>query len=117
MINKILIIDSNPKEREQLEVILREVVQHGGEIIMTERRKEGLAIIKKEHPQLVFIDASAIGNDREEWNHEGVRIVIMRRKNDVVDEESVVKPFKSHQILEKCDLFLSKEPQALTPPM
>lgn len=118
MINKILIIDPNQKERFQLEKILQEVIQKGGEIIIAEKREDGLAMIEREHPQLVFLDASILGEEKE-WAQKRVHIVVMRRKNEghPPDEDSIMKPFKAQQVLEKCRSFLSKEPPAFIPLM
>lgn len=118
MINKILIVDSNEKERSQLEKILQEVIQKGGEIIIAEKREDGLAIIERDHPQLVFLDARILG-DKKEWELKGVHIVVMRGKNEeqLPDEDSILKPFKAQQVLEKCHAFLSNEPPAFIPLM
>lgn len=119
MRNKILIIDANPHERHELEQILQEVVDEGGEIIFAEKRAEGLALIKKEHPQLVFLDNHLIGENEDEWIEKGVHIVVMREKDEPSQksEDFILKPLKSHQVLEKCRAALRKEPAPQLPPM
>ena len=47
MRNKILIVDANQEDREQLEDILKEIVDAGGELFFADNRADGLEILKK----------------------------------------------------------------------
>jgi DNA-binding response OmpR family regulator len=118
MRNKILIVDANHEDREQLETILQEVVNSGGELFFADNREDGLAILKKEIPQLVFLDASLAG-DVNGWIHEKVQVIFMCNKHEQnrKNEDFVVKPLKRHPVLEKCRAFLSAEPVSPIPPM
>lgn len=119
MRNKVLIVDANAKDRNELEQILQEVVDEGGEIFFAEKKEEGITIVKKERPQLVFLDTGLIGENEEEWVWEGVHVVVMRSRNDKQQksEDFVLKPLKRHQILEKCRATLAKETAPPIPPM
>jgi len=119
MRNKILIIYAHAQERDQLEQFLQEIIEEGGELFFADKRENGIAIIKKEHPQLVFLDSLLAGEDAKAWMHEGVRIIFMRHKNEYhhKEEDVVFKPLKSHQVLEKCRVWLGREPVAQIPPM
>ncbi|MCC5831858.1 MAG: hypothetical protein JJU12_02300 [Chlamydiales bacterium] len=119
MRNKVLIVDSDSGVRQQLEQILQEVVEDGGELFFADKREDGLAIIAKEHPQLVFLDAPFVGKDEDEWMKEGVHLVIMRDRRDTQhkSEDFVLKPLRSHQILEKCRGALKRESAPPIPPM
>lgn len=119
MRNKVLIVDSNPKECQQLEQILQEVVEDGGELFFADKREDGLAIIANEHPQLVFLDNRLVGDNEDEWVEEGVHVVVMRDRHEPhqKSEDFVLKPLKPHQVLEKCRGVLKKEPAPQIPPM
>lgn len=105
MRNKVLIIESDPERQERLEEILQEIAEEGGELFFAETRESGLTILKKEHPQLLFLDTRLIG--RDEWTHEGVHVVFMDSKDHL----------KPHQILEKCWTVLERTPASPIPPM
>ena len=117
--NKILIVNSHVDEREELEQILQEIVQEGGELFFADKIEDGLAIMKKESPPLILINAQLIGEDRSTWIQEGVHVIFIRRKSavGVNGENDLSKPFKAHQVLEKCRVWLGKEPVAQAPPM
>lgn len=119
MRNKVLIVDADPKDRQQLEHILQEVVEEGGELFFAGKREEGLAILVKEHPQLVFLDTQLVGENEDEWIEKGVHIVVMCERNEPHQrsEDFVIKPLKSHQVLEKCRAVLGKESVPPIPPM
>jgi len=118
MRNKILIVDAHAEDKDQLEQMLQEIVEAGGELFFTEKREEGIAILKKENPQLVFLDVNLIG-EKSAWIYEGVHITLMQSKNDIQqkDEDVLFKPFTRYQVLEKCRAVLHKEPAAQIPPM
>ncbi len=119
MRNKVLIVDANLQERQELEQILQEVVDEGGMLFFAEKREDGLAIIAKEHPQLVFLDTHLVGENEDEWVEKGVYIVVMRARNEPhqKSEDFVLKPLKTHQVLEKCRIALGKESAPPLPPM
>lgn len=119
MRNKILIVHADSEEKIQLEQILQKVVEQGGELFFADRRSEGLKILKKERPQVLFLDAPFVGESGEDWLQEGVHIILMRHKNEPhqQSEDFVLKPLKAHQVLEKCHLVLNKEPVSQMPPM
>jgi DNA-binding response OmpR family regulator len=119
MRNKILIVEAAVQERDQLEQMLQEIVEEGGELFFAGTREDGMAILKKEQPQLVFLDASFLGEGEGVWVHEGVHVILMRRKHELrqIEEDFVLKPLKRHQVLEKCHAVLRKEPAAKIPPM
>ena len=119
MRNKILIVDADQKECQELEQILQEVVDAGGELFFAYKREEGIALIAKEHPQLVFLDTHLVGENEDEWIEKGVHIVVMRTKSEPhqKSEDFVVKPLKSHQVLEKCRSVLGIKSAPPLPPM
>ena len=63
MRNKILIVDINKEDREQKKMILQEVVDAGGELFFADNREDGLTILRKEQPQLVFLDPALAGDE------------------------------------------------------
>ncbi len=101
MRNKILIVGVASKEKEELETILQEIADEGGEIFFADTKEEGLAILKKERPQLVFLDE----NLSAEWSQDLGELVLISKK------------FKGDQILEKCRQVLPKEAVLRIPPM
>ncbi len=118
MRNKILIVDADRQDREELEQILQEIVEEGGELFFADKREDGIAILKKEQPQLVFLDAHLVGEE-DNWIHEGVHIILMRNKHELQQksEDFVLKPLKRYQVLQRCRAVLHKEPAAQIPPM
>ena len=118
MRNKILIVDANQEDREQLEDILKEIVDAGGELFFADNRADGLEILKKELPQLVFLDSDLAG-DLNAWIHDKVHVILMRSRHEVQQkgEDFVLKPLKRHPVLEKCKSVLSSEAAAPLPPM
>ena len=104
MRNKILIVDKNKKDRDELEQILQKVVEVGGELFFTSSCDEALKIIAHEHPQLVFLDLSLVGKDEEVWVKDDASIVLICPKDDYQErgEDFIVKPFDPDQVLEKC---------------
>jgi hypothetical protein len=116
--NKILIVSMRLEEREQLEQILQEVIEEGGELLFADRREEALEIVTKEHPQLVFVDNDLAGN-KQDWINEGTYVVWMGLAHELpeVGEDRLVKPFVPRQVLDKCHLALNKEPSVEMPPM
>jgi DNA-binding response OmpR family regulator len=112
MCNKILIVENELAAREQIEQILQGIVEEGGELFFTHQREEALSLIKKERPQIVFLDISLIGEDRAVWaQQEGVHLILTLPSTvkPLRGEEWIVKPFQSDQVFEKCHAYLSRE--------
>lgn len=104
MRNKILIVDTHEKDRKELEQILQGIVKDGGELFFASSRREALKILKKEHPQLVFLDVALLGKDEDLWVKTGASIVLICSKDRLQEqgEDFIVKPFDADQVLEKC---------------
>ena len=119
MRNKILVIEQDAPEREQLETILQEIVEEGGELIFTQKREDAWEIIKKQHPAIVLLDSRLVEEDREVWNLEGVHVILTYPRGTPAPARTLhlFKPFKAHQVLEKCREFLSPECVPPSPPM
>lgn len=119
MRNKVLIVESNPKECADIEVILQQMVAAGGELFIAHKVEDGLTILKKEKPQIVFLDASFVSDDPKKWIHKDVTIILMRYKQDpdYGFKDFIFKPLRERQILEKCREILDPEPASLQPPM
>ncbi|MCH9626974.1 MAG: hypothetical protein S4CHLAM2_06060 [Chlamydiales bacterium] len=119
MRNKILIVDADPSARQALEEILQEVVEKGGEFLFASTQEDGLTLLTKEHPQLVFVDTLLLGENEEAWNQEGVHVVVMQigHQQDQYRADVLLKPLRPHQVLEKCQAFLGKEISPQMPPM
>jgi DNA-binding response OmpR family regulator len=118
MRNKILVVDADQEERGQLELILQEIVDAGGELFFADTREDGLAILKKEHPQLIFVDAILAGEESA-WVQPQVHVIFLcgKREQQPKQGDFILKPIKRHPILEKCNAVLSKEPVSPIPPM
>lgn len=117
MRNKILIVDESQTQQDQLEEILRPVIQRGGELFFAKEKKRALEIMKKELPQLVFVEASFVQEKPKEWEMKGVHVVVIcQRHEEVKGKDFIVRPFRAHQVLEKCHfLDPSLSPPALPP--
>ena len=119
MRNKILVVERDVAAREQLETILQEIVEEGGELIFTQKQEDALEIIKKQHPPIVLLDSRLAEEDRSAWNLEGVHVILTYPRGTVAPAGTLhlFKPFQAHQVLEKCREFLSREFVPPTPPM
>lgn len=119
MRNKILIVGAKLQGEDELEGMLQEVVETGGELFLTETTEDGLTILQKEKPQLVFLDARLVGAHHEKWVCKGVHVVLMRHKHepDFGMEDSLIKPVRYRQVWEKCRAILNPEPAPQLPPM
>ena len=119
MRNKILVVESDLAAREQLENILQEIVEEGGELFFTDKREDALAIVKKERPAVVLLASNLMGESKATWIQEGVRVILTlpRGVSDSSGEESLSKPFRPNQVLEKCREYLNREAVPPIPPM
>src|SRR5262245_10011545 len=98
MRNKILIVSAQAEDREQLEQILQEIVDEGGELFLTEKREDGLAIFNKEQPLLIFLDSALVGKEGD-WMHREAHIILLGSKKELQQksEDFLIKPFKHQQ--------------------
>jgi hypothetical protein len=116
MHNKILVVETDKAARDELETILQEIAQEGGELFFCDQKEEALAIIKKEHPPVVLLEHTLFDKS---WSQEGVCIIVTvpRGVNLPDGQEYLIKPFRSHQVLEKCRAYLTLEVVPPIPPM
>lgn len=120
MQNKILIVGGSAREQSTLEEILQEIVEEGGELLFTDNKEEGMTLLYKENPQLVFLDLSLLGKDVHSWSNEGSHIILMGHPNELQhhpESDYLMKPFKSRHVLEKCRTCLGHESISQPPPM
>ncbi len=114
---KILIVDDEPHIRSLLEQTLEELEEeHGVAILSASDGKEGLALIEKDRPSLVFLDIMMPGMDGYEvcravhGNPElsGTRMILLTAKGQAVDREEglasgavdyMTKPFDPDRVV------------------
>lgn len=116
MQNKILILDSDPKVLQLIEQMLEEVVQAGAELFLTRRAGDALIILKRECPQLIFVDQALMGQEKGMWHQTGVHVVFTGDAA-IAGEDCLVKPFNASQVLERCHRYLNQEAVRPMPPM
>jgi hypothetical protein len=116
--NKILVVEHEEADRVELESILQEVIEEGGELIFSQKKEEALEILHKQHPIIVLIESKYIEEDPQAWHVEGVHIILIYPHGaKACNQEHIFKPFNPHQILEKCSEYLSREFVPPIPPM
>lgn len=118
MSKKILIVDDEPHIRILMEQTLEELEDEGVELLMAENGEKALDIIKREKPQLVFLDVmmpkvsgfevcSAV---KKELNLKNVYIIMLTAKGQEFDKQKgnevgadlyMTKPFDPDEILQK----------------
>ena len=123
MEKKIIVVDDETHIRLLLEEALEDVLDHGVKIFTAKNGREGLELIKKETPNLVFLDVmmpemngyevcKAVRSS-EELN--GTYIVMLTAKGQLQDkvsgalsgaDEYMTKPFDPDMILEKAKAVL-----------
>lgn len=126
MTKKILIVDDEPHIRVLMEQTLEELEEEGVELLIAENGEKALETIKREKPQLVFLDVmmpklsgfevcSAVKKD---LGMQDVYIIMLTAKgqefdkqkgNDVGADLYMTKPFDPDEVLEKSMQILGLE--------
>ena len=102
--NKILVVTTNAKERANIEEILYELVNGGVELFMASTKEHAIEILKREVPQLIFVDVAFMSEDEDVWTQNEAHIVLMRKKDEAMQasEDYLIKPIQADQMIEKC---------------
>lgn len=107
MRNKVLVVTSNLSEYSQFEKALEGIVNEGGELFLTQNKKEGQLILKKEHPQLLFLEASLMDSS---WELKETRLILLCNEIEPKsDSDYLMRPLIEKQILAVCHTTLKKE--------
>jgi DNA-binding response OmpR family regulator len=116
--SKILIADDEPHIQQLLEQTLEDLEDKGVELLLVGNGTEALAIIKRERPELVFLDVMMPGMSgfdvcetvKKKLALPGIFIVILTAKGQEFDKERgfqagvdvyMTKPFDPDLIMEK----------------
>ncbi len=123
---KVLIVDDEAHIRLLLEQTLEEFEDEGVEILTADNGTDGLEIIKKERPQLVYLDVMMPGMNgfdvcnivKNEMKMDDVYIVMLTAKGQEFDKKRgmevgadiyMTKPFNPDEIIEKTAEILGIE--------
>jgi DNA-binding response OmpR family regulator len=123
---KVLIVDDEAHIRLLLEQTLEEFEDEGVEILTADNGTDGLEIIKKERPQLVYLDVMMPGMNgfdvcnivKNEMKMDDVYIVMLTAKGQEFDKQKgmevgadiyMTKPFNPDEIIEKTAEILGIE--------
>ena len=116
---KILIVDDEVHIRSLLEQTLEELEdEYGVAILSASNGEEGLAVIEKERPSLVFLDIMMPGMTgyevcravREKPHLDGVSMILLTAKGQVTDREEglasgaldyLTKPFDPDRVVQR----------------
>ncbi|HMK60891.1 MAG TPA: response regulator [Dissulfurispiraceae bacterium] len=124
--SKVLIVDDEPLIRILLEQSLEEFVDHGVSILTAENGLEAIEIIKKERPELVFLDVmmpkmngfEVCNMVKKELQFKDICIVMVTAKGqeqDKIKAEEVgtdyyiTKPFSIRDVINKVSEILKIE--------
>jgi DNA-binding NtrC family response regulator len=116
MRNKILIVTHDSNERNWFEQQLQAIVEAGGEIFFSEKFQDAEKILKKERPQLAFVDKE-LWQNVQDWESDDVHIVILQQSGDSPVHDSLLKPLSAEKVLDKCRQYLNQEKVEQVPPM
>lgn len=116
---KILIALISQEEKQQFEEALSDYLDRGGELLFASTKDDGLQILKKEKPVLVFLDNQLVGPNEDEWVQKGTQVILVRDVHDAEQqgEDFIDRPLKQEQILEKCKKTLDSLRFSRVPPM
>lgn len=114
---KVLIVDDELHIRSLLEQTLEELEEeHGVTVLSASSGEEGLSVIRKERPSLVFLDVMMPGMDgyevcrrvKERLDTSGTHMILLTAKGQVTDREEglasgavdyMTKPFDPDQVV------------------
>ena len=118
MNQKLLIVDDESHIRMLIEQTLEELEENGVDFFTAENGEQALEIIKKENPQLVFLDVmmpkmngmEVCRRVKKELNMDDVYIVLLTAKGQELDRKKgqevgadiyMTKPFDPETLLQK----------------
>ncbi|HEY9851288.1 MAG TPA: response regulator [Leptolyngbyaceae cyanobacterium] len=118
MLKKVLIADDEPHIRILLEQTLEELEEEGVELLIAENGEKALFLIKREKPQLVFLDVmmpkmsgfEVCQTVKKELCMQDVFIIMLTAKGQEFDKQKgnevgadlyMTKPFDPDEVLEK----------------
>lgn len=107
MRNKVLVVTSNPLEYAQFEMALQDVVNEGGELFLTQNKQEGQLILKKERPQILFLEAQFMDAN---WELNETHLVLLWKEGEQKSGRNyLMRPLKEKEIQAVCHTVLKKE--------
>ncbi len=123
---KILIVDDEPHITLLMEQIFEDFEERGVDILTADNGEEGLEIIKKEKPELVFLDImmpimngfDVCDEVKNKLGLKDVYIILLTAKGQELDRKKgmevgadmyVTKPFQKKYIIEKAAEVLGVE--------
>lgn len=111
-----LILTEEADDCIALEEILQKIVDEGVELLIAKREEDGAVLFKKERPLLVFVDSVLELKDPHLFEGAHFIWITPRHATPVEGREVIFKPFKEHQVLEKCKSVLAKShPEKILP--